>query len=334
MRRERPGRKRERDGRQLGGVAGRAPGLGGTDGAPPPYSSSPVTADETTTLHSLAAEDGSQLAYRLVRASGRPRASVVYLHGIQSHGGWYVETAGFLGRRGYDVYLPDRRGSGRSEGRRGFFRDRSQLVDDVRRFVELARHEHGDLPVVLVGGCWGARPAITFALERQHELAGLVLVSPAFKAKVDLSLVEKLKVIGGGALWPRSNVRIPLTPELFTRNPRYLELIRHDPLALREVSTSFFLNQARWDRWLTRQARLQLPLLLLQAGRDEIVEVGVAQAWFERQPSSDKRAILYPDFDHLLDFEDERQRYWDDLGGWLDELTPGGSPAGGRHPPR
>jgi acylglycerol lipase len=270
-------------------------------------------------IRTLAARDGAALPYRLFPAAGDARGALVYLHGIQSHGGWYLDTAQEVARRGYSMYLTDRRGSGESTEPRGYFENKEQLVGDVGEFVDLARDEHPGLPVFLVGGCWGARPAVTFAVESQESLAGLVLISPALAAKVDLTVPEKLKVIAGGTLRPRSKVRIPLSPELFTRNPQWLQFIREDPLVLHEVATSFFLKQALWDKWIARQTGLRLPLLLLQSGRDEIVDVPKVRTWFERQASEDKRYVLYPEFDHLLDFEDERGRYWDDLVEWLDE---------------
>lgn len=271
-------------------------------------------------IETLDAPDGADLPYRQFRAD-EPRGALVYLHGIQSHGGWYLETAAELASRGYSIYLTDRRGSGVSREPRGYFKDRAQLVGDVRSFVELAEREQEGLPVFLIGGCWGARTAVTFALEEPGRLAGLALISPALVAKVDLSAREKAKVVAGSFLRPRSTVRIPVEPELFTRNPQWLAFIRDDPLALREVRTSFFLRQARWDRWLLKQRGLRLPLLLLQSGRDEIVDVDAVREWFDRQESERKRFVLYPDFDHLLDFENDRRRYWDDLASWLDELT-------------
>src|SRR5262245_50389533 len=119
---------------------------------------------DTERVRRLAAAD-VQLAYRAYPAEGDVRGTVVYLHGIQSHGAWYLETASELARRGYSVYLPDRRGSGRSGGPRGHFPSAESLVDDVRRMVELARAETGDVPLFLVGGCWGARTALGYALE-------------------------------------------------------------------------------------------------------------------------------------------------------------------------
>ena len=43
--------------------------------------------------------------------------------------------------------------------------------------------------------------------------------------------------------------------------------------------------------------------------------------WFGRQATSDKEYVLYPEFGHILDFEDDRQRYGDDLASWLDRRS-------------
>jgi acylglycerol lipase len=268
----------------------------------------------------LAATDATELPYRVFPADpGTGRGSLVYVHGIQSHGGWYLETAAELASRGWSVYLPDRRGSGVSVQPRGWFPSRAQLVDDLRRFVELARREQ-EGPVVVVGGCWGARPAVAYALAAQESLAGLVLICPALKTQIDLSLREKLTVLAAGRIRPFMPVRIPLEPEHFTRNPRWLPYVRNDPLSLRQVTASFFFQQAIWDLWLRRQTGLRLPLLLLQSGRDEVVDIDGVRAWFDRQEAWDKRYVLYGGFDHILDFEDDRKRYWDDLTRWLDTV--------------
>lgn len=269
----------------------------------------------------LTAGDDVLLAYRSYPAEGEVRGTVVYLHGIQSHGAWYLETASELARRGYSVYLPDRRGSGRSGGPRGHFPSTARLVDDVRRVVEAARSDAGDAPLFLVGGCWGARPAIGHALQNQDGIAGLALVCPALFAKIDLPSADKLRVLTGGFVGSMHPIRVPLDDELFTDNPPYLEFIKGDALSLREVTTSFFFQQALWDRQLRAATSLRLPVLVLQSGADPIVDGARVREWFERLESRSKRYVLYPEWGHLLDFEEERQRYWDDLAGWLDSVA-------------
>ena len=147
---------------------------------------------------------------------------------------------------------------------------------------------------------------------------GLALVCPALKAQVDLSPKDKLQVGIGRLVDEHRTIPVPLETELFTRNPKYLDFIRNDPLSLHEVTARFFFETAIWDRWLLRQSGLRLPLLLQQAGDDRIIDRGVVRAWFDGQATTDKEFILYPEFGHILDFEDERQTYWDDLAAWLD----------------
>lgn len=270
-------------------------------------------------LRSLRASDGVELHYRVFApAASAHRGNVVHLHGIQSHSGWYVETAAELARRGYAVYLADRRGSGLSTGTRGDFASPDQLVDDVGRIVDVA---NGDRPTVLVGGCWGARPAVAYAAKAGDTLASLVLVCPALKAKVDLAPARKLQVFAGRAIAPGTHIPIPLTPEMFTENPPYLEFVRNDPLSLHDVTARFFFAQFFWDRRLLAERSLDLPLLLLQSGRDPVVDVGAVRSWYDKLSTPSKDYVLYDDFGHIIDFEQERARFWDDLGTWLDRST-------------
>jgi alpha-beta hydrolase superfamily lysophospholipase len=83
------------------------------------------------------ADDGVEL--HVSRWSGtRPWAVVIFLHGIASHAGWFGETATDLREQGVAVYAPDRRGSGRSGGRRGHLERYARALDDVAQVVRLA----------------------------------------------------------------------------------------------------------------------------------------------------------------------------------------------------
>src|SRR4051794_27323357 len=108
--------------------------LGGADAV-----SSAVRADDGVELH-------------VWRWSGaRPWVVVIFLHGIASHGGWFGETATDLREQGVAVYAPDRRGSGRSGGRRGHLDRYARALDDVAHVVRLAGSEHPGAPVFLAG---------------------------------------------------------------------------------------------------------------------------------------------------------------------------------------
>ena len=69
------------------------------------------------------AGDDYRWHYRFYPPTGQPRpARIVYLHGIQSHGGWYEGSCAHLAAAGFPVYFLDRRGSGLNEQDRGTHR--------------------------------------------------------------------------------------------------------------------------------------------------------------------------------------------------------------------
>lgn len=279
-----------------------------------------IDVDSRTAMRTLIARDGAPLRYRYFPAlPEHERGRIVYLHGIQSHGGWYVEAAEELARRGYTVYLPDRRGSGLNTGPRGFFGSRAQLLDDLRSFIALSEREHPGTPLFLIGNCWGAKPAVAFALQEQEALAGMVLLCPGIITRPDLSFKEKLRVVRNRAIAPQQRIRVPLTDEMYTEDPTYLAFIRDDPLALRAVTPQFLLDAFLWDRSLPRRHDMRTPLLVMQAGRDPIVDIPATRRWFDRLQSPDKSYREYAEFGHTLDFEADRQRVWDSLVAWLDD---------------
>ena len=106
---------------------------------------------------------------------------------------------------------------------------------------------------------------------------------------------------------------------MFTRDPDRLEFIRADELGLHDASARFLFDHFLWDHTLLRPAkRLRLPILLLQSDTDPIVDTKAVSRWFADVAAADKEAILYSDFDHLLDFDARRHLFRADLLAWLE----------------
>src|SRR5205085_11006811 len=70
-----------------------------------------------------------------------PIASLVVVHGLQSHAQWFAEAADDLVDRGLSVYVPERRGSGSSPGRSGDADRYEAWFDDVGRLLHSVRAE-------------------------------------------------------------------------------------------------------------------------------------------------------------------------------------------------
>jgi alpha-beta hydrolase superfamily lysophospholipase len=276
----------------------------------------------------LTASDGVNLHY-LRWSSGRspPWAAIIFLHGIASHAGWFGETATYLNSQGAAVYGPDRRGSGRSGGPRGHLERYGRALDDVEEMVRLVSSEHGTTPIFLAASSWAAKLAVMYGAQRPDSLSGLLLLGPGLLPKVNLSPTRQLLVVVGHLVTPTARLPIPLTPELYTTNPPYVDFIRGDRLRLLEATTRFFWETARLDRQRGRaSAHLNLPLLVLQGEDDKMMDVSKTRRWFSRLGVEDKTYVAYPGAGHTLDFEPDRTRYLADMLAWLSDRLPSGSP--------
>jgi alpha-beta hydrolase superfamily lysophospholipase len=276
----------------------------------------------------IRASDGVELHYLRWSSERRPPlAVVVFLHGIASHAGWFAETATDLDEQGVTVYAPDRRGSGRSGGPRGHLARYERALDDVDEVVRLVGSEHPATPLFLAASSWAAKLAVVYAADRPAPLSGLLLLGPGLLPRVNLSPARWVRVLAGHLVTPTARLPIPLTPQLYTANPPYLDFIRADPLRLLEATTQFFWETARLDRRRRRaSARLDLPLLVLQGGDDAMMDVAGTRRWFSGLDGNDKTYRAYPGAGHTLDFEPDRSSYLADMLTWLSARVSPGSP--------
>ena len=212
---------------------------------------------------------GRTLRMQVVEA--RPaRHQLLYLHGIESHGGWFLRAALALRERDCTTFLLDRRGSGLNGGEApGDAASAAVLLEDVR----CARAALGDPVLHLVGLSWGGKLATAVALAEPDRVASLILVTPGLRARVDLTWRQKLAVglslLGGGT----RRFPVPIVAEMFTREPDLLAFIRNDPLRTTSVTARFLYATRCLDRQIRREiASLKVPVLLFLAGQDQIVD--------------------------------------------------------------
>jgi alpha-beta hydrolase superfamily lysophospholipase len=265
------------------------------------------------------AADGYRWHYRHfpVRGSG-PRARIVAIHGIQSHGGWYVDSCRHLADQGFEVFFLDRRGSGLNETARGDARSFRRLVADLAEFLRLQREQPG--PLFLLAVSWGGKTAL--ALQRIHPglIDGLILLCPGLCPKVALPFRERLTIFWASLVNPTRLFPIPLSdPELFTASPARRTFLRDDPLALHQATARFLAASVRLDVYLRLAGpRLRVPLLLMLAGQDRIIDNDRTRAFVGRLDAPDREILEYPDAHHTLEFEPDPLPIWNDLVRWIE----------------
>jgi alpha-beta hydrolase superfamily lysophospholipase len=275
------------------------------------------------------ASDGYRWRYRHYQrsaslAADAAQTAVVCIHGIQSHGGWYEASCRHLAEAGFSVFFLDRRGSGLNEQARGDTPSFRRLLDDIAEFLRRLRESPAG-KVLMVAISWGGKLAA--ALQRRHPglVDALALVCPGFCPGVRLTLGTRLRILWSRLVAPRRLFPVPLSdPELFTATPRWLQFLRDDPLALHQATARFLVQSVRLDLYLRRVPRhVRLPILLLLAGKDRIIDNAPTRAHVEQfaTPDSEREVIEYPEAHHTLEFEPEPGAYFADLTGWLQRYS-------------
>jgi alpha-beta hydrolase superfamily lysophospholipase len=246
----------------------------------------------------------------------RPKAAVLYIHGIQSHGGWFERSAEHLARAGCAVMLPDRRGSGRNPLDRGHAESPRQLIDDLLVALAGLSARSGRQRVTIVAVSWGGKLALALTRRVPDRLARLVLVAPGLFPQVSIPFAQKWSVAWSSQLWPRRQFDVPLDdPELFTGTDRWLEFLRDDPLSVHRVSARFLLTSRRLDWEVRAYGRRPpaVPLRLFLAGRDRIIHNERTRQFVRDLSVSDRAIIEHPNAHHTLEFEPDPGPYVQDL---------------------
>lgn len=277
----------------------------------------------SATLGTFPLSDGYGCRYRLYAPRGPRRGLVVYLHGIQSHGGWYQGSCEYLADAGWEVLFLDRRGSGLNETDRGDAPSYRRLVDDVAEVVA----SRAERPF-LVAVSWGGKLAVALEMMYPGLTAGMALLTPGLCPRVRPSFGQRLRIAVARLVSPTRRFDIPLgDPELFTATPRWQAFIRDDPLSLRQATARFLVSSAFLDRALRlAPAEVRAPALLMLAGRDRIIDNERTRAYFGRFASEDKRVIEYGEAHHTLEFEPDPTPAFADLAAWLGRGGPPAAP--------
>lgn len=278
----------------------------------------PPGAHDGGSVRGYLAADGRTLRYRMVEAA-RARHRLLYLHGIESHGTWFLPTAEHLAAAGCTTYLLDRRGSGLNRDTApGDARSARELLDDVR-----AMRAHLALSRLhLVGLSWGGKLATAVALHQAEGLASLTLITPGLCPRIDLSVPQKLAVLAGLALGGTNRLRLPITPEMFTTDPKLLAFIESDPWRLHAATGRFLWASRAFDRIVrARIGALDLRVLLFLAGHDRIVDNARVLDLLGALPAGRLRTSLFPEATHSLQLE-APERLARDIAAFLDEVSP------------
>ena len=265
----------------------------------------------------LEGKGGLRIFTRHWRPAGEPKAALAICHGVNSHGGQYIGAAEHFASRGFAVTALDLRGRGKSEGERFYVGHVDDYVSDLSQAIELARSHDPGVPLFLLGHSAGGVTSVSYALDYQDRIDGLICESFAFRVYAPDFALKLLE--GASHIAPHFHV-LKLKMEDFSRDPAWVEQLLADPLThdeVQPVQTVAALARAG-ERMEVEFDRITLPVLILHGTADKATRPDGSQEFFDKAGSRDKQLILYDGYYHDLLNDLGKERVFDDITGWIE----------------
>ena len=239
---------------------------------------------------------------------GKGKGVIVMIHGAFEHHGRYGWLIEMWRNSGYHVVMGDLPGQGTtSRSKRGHIDRFDEYILAVKEWIQAAYQF--DLPVFLFGHSLGGLISIRFLQEERVKLAGVILSSPCLGLVYTPPKILDFLSYGLNSLLPSVKFETGLTIDMATRNEEVREMDLNDTLYVTKVSV-------RWYRELIQAMKLaftnisklpDIPILVMQAGDDKIVDKSEVKKWFQQLSLSEMHFKEWTKLYHEIFNEPERE---------------------------
>jgi acylglycerol lipase len=267
----------------------------------------------------FAGQGGLRLYWHAWLPEGDVHATIIVAHGYGEHGGRYGNLVERLVPLGFAVYALDHRGHGRSEGPRGHVGRFAEFIADLHAFRVRVEEEQRGKPLFMLGHSMGGLITTHYLLVHSSGVAAGVLSSPAIGLAKEPPRL--LRWLGRVLSWiaPRASFQTDVDPTVLSHDPSIGLAYSADPLVHRRASARFFTELKGAMRSAQERAgEIHVPVVVLQAGDDRLVDAAATEAFFAAVGSEQKEIHLYDGFFHEVFNETEKNRVFLDLERWLE----------------
>lgn len=266
--------------------------------------------------HWITSSVGTKLFVRHWLPRGDARNTVVLVHGIYEHGGRYHHIAERFTRHGFDVWMADHYGHGRSEGKRGHILNDDHYLDDLALVITHAQRGSAEKPI-LFGHSMGGAIAALYAVRNPTMLRALILSAPALSVRASSLMIALGRLAclfaPSAPLPPPSGLRLPATHNAAWEAWKQADPLKHDVMTLR--TARFVVDAGAEAR--AKASTLAIPVLMLLAEVDTYVDNRGAREFFAKLPPGMSELHEYPGFYHEVCSEVEREKPLSEIEAWL-----------------
>ncbi len=253
----------------------------------------------------------------------RPRALIIAIHSLGSHGYTLRFIGEYFAERGFAVFAPDMRGFGNYSGLKGHVMNFDEYIEDMYNIVMQVKDRYLNKITFLLGHSLGGQHVIRYVTTYPKDVDGIILECPSVSESLNIPITKYI----AGRFLSILNVKTYFTNETdfnyASHDPEVIKAHEDDPLRFDQVTPRFGIEALKATKKAFACApEIILPALVLQAGDDKMVNPETTKEFFDMLGSTDKTWIIYEGFYHELHAELERERVLGDIEKWLEVRLP------------
>lgn len=224
---------------------------------------------------SITTSDGETLANWLLKSPIEPKGTILFLHGNGENISTHIRSVAWLPQHGYDVFLLDYRGYGKSTGTSTLPSALSDIADAHRWLSDSLKNTQNKSPLFIFGQSLGGALAITYTANYQQELR-----------KIEALISESAP-----ASWPQ------IAREAMRSN--WLTWLLQIPASL---------MPGAYDAEEHIVKITTIPMLLMHSQEDSLVEYHHGQQLFEKAKANGNATCLETKGGHIAGLNDKNIR--------------------------
>jgi len=278
-----------------------------------------INLTSTSSTFEIPRPDGSTIPARSWGSQNDCKAVALLIHGLGAHSGWFEAFARQLKVRRVYAVSYDQIGFGKQ--RTGSFSAYTQWLDDLVRVFDYLRETVPNKPIYLVGNSMGA--LLSLVSVEYISPDGLVLLSPGFDGcPQTFTWFYRVSTVVKAILWPEMEVALPYGAELCTRDEPTRGWINNDPEGRFRVPGKMLLALLKLSNAVKHKTgSVKMPVLMMTAGKDLIVNTPINNAFFAKLVAPSKRIKHFDESFHDLMFDPVVDEVADEVVHWMSEQT-------------
>lgn len=246
-----------------------------------------------------------------------PKAIILYVHGLGSHGGRMATWAEKFNHKGFAFIAHDHRGHGKSDEKRGFPKKFNYLVNDTKLMVKRLREAFPDKKIILYGHSLGGNVAINYVISETQTADALIVTSPWLKLAhpPGKSLITLINILN--KFLPGLTVSNQLDSKDLSRNGGVAAKYREDPLVHDKISAGLLKTAYEAGLHALRNVyKINCPFLIMHGSADNITSCKASENYVMN--TSDRTHLkIWEGAYHELHNEPETEEVFNYIINWI-----------------